>query len=100
MELKFNNGKFRIMQIADTQDTNKTSPATVEFIRYSLKIVKPDLVVFTGDKLRVRPFQYRKKNSLRFIKHTKIAWLLMLTTKLTVTAITTSPSSEKTARRN
>lgn len=52
MELKFNNGKFRIMQIADTQDTNKTSPATVEFIRYSLKIVKPDFVVFTGDQIK------------------------------------------------
>ena len=52
MNLKFNNGKFRIMQIADTQDTNKTAPATVEFIRYALKTVKPDLVVFTGDQIK------------------------------------------------
>ncbi len=52
MELKFNNGKFRIMQIADVQDTNKTSDATVRFIREALKNAKPDLVVFTGDQIK------------------------------------------------
>ena len=52
MNLNFNKGKFRIMQIADTQDTNKTAPATVEFIRYALKTVKPELVVFTGDQIK------------------------------------------------
>ena len=46
MELKFNNGKFRIMQIADTQDTSWTSPDTVNFIRCALEKAKPDLVVF------------------------------------------------------
>lgn len=52
MELKFNNGKFRIMQIADVQDTQKTSDATVRFIREALKVAKPDLVVFTGDQIK------------------------------------------------
>ena len=52
MELKFNNGKFRIMQIADTQDTSWTSPDTVNFIRCALKKAKPDLVVFSGDQLK------------------------------------------------
>ncbi len=52
MELKFNNGKFRIMQIADVQDTQKTSDATVRFIREALKQAKPDLVVFTGDQIK------------------------------------------------
>lgn len=52
MELKFNNGKFRIMQIADVQDTQRTSDATVRFIREALKEAKPDLVVFTGDQVK------------------------------------------------
>ena len=52
MELKFNNGKFRIMQIADVQDTQKTSDATVRFIREALKKAQPDLVVFTGDQVK------------------------------------------------
>ncbi len=52
MELKFNNGKFRIMQIADVQDTQRTSDATVRFIREALKVAKPDLVVFTGDQIK------------------------------------------------
>lgn len=53
MELKFdNNGRFRIMQIADTQDTNKTAPATVALIKEALKRSKPDLVVFTGDQIK------------------------------------------------
>lgn len=52
MELKFNNGKFRIMQIADVQDTQRTSDATVRFIREALKKAQPDLVVFTGDQVK------------------------------------------------
>ncbi len=52
MELKFNNGKFRIMQIADVQDTQRTSDATVRFIREALKKSQPDLVVFTGDQVK------------------------------------------------
>ncbi len=52
MELKFNNGKFRIMQIADVQDTQNTSDATVRFIREALNKAKPDLVVFTGDQVK------------------------------------------------
>ena len=52
MELKFNNGKFRIMQIADVQDTQNTSDATIRFIREALEATKPDLVVFTGDQIK------------------------------------------------
>ena len=47
--LKFKkDGTFRIMQIADTQDTNITSRNTVEFIGKALDSENPDLVVFTG----------------------------------------------------
>lgn len=51
--LKFNeNGKFRIMQIADIQDTQKTSKDTIEFISAALDRDKPDLVIFTGDQIK------------------------------------------------
>lgn len=52
MQLKFNNGKFRIMQIADIQDTQATSKDTLAFISAALDKDKPDLVVFTGDQLK------------------------------------------------
>lgn len=51
--LKFKkDGTFRIMQIADTQDTNITSKNTVEFIGKALDSETPDLVVFTGDQIK------------------------------------------------
>ena len=53
MELKFRpNGKFRIMQIADIQDTQITSKDTIELIEAALDKDKPDLVVFTGDQIK------------------------------------------------
>lgn len=52
-KLKFNSdGKFRIMQIADIQDTQVTSRDTVEFISNALDKDKPDLVIFTGDQIK------------------------------------------------
>ena len=51
--LKFNgNGKFRIMQISDIQDTQFTSKNTIEFIAAALDREKPDLVVFSGDQVK------------------------------------------------
>lgn len=51
--LKFkNDGTFRIMQVADTQDTNLTSKNTIEFLDKVLDAEKPDLVVFTGDQIK------------------------------------------------
>ena len=53
MELKFRpDGTFRIMQIADIQDTQITSKDTVELIEAALDKDKPDLVVFTGDQIK------------------------------------------------
>ncbi|MEG1845590.1 MAG: metallophosphoesterase family protein [Oscillospiraceae bacterium] len=52
-DLKFNeNGKFRIMQIADIQDTQYTSKNTIKFIEAALDKAQPDLVVFTGDQIK------------------------------------------------
>ena len=48
--LKFNdNGKFKIMQINDTQDTDKMNKRTENFIRKAVAQEKPDLVVIPGD---------------------------------------------------
>ncbi len=45
-------GKFRIMQIADTQDTQITSKDTIAFLERALDASGPDLVVFTGDQFK------------------------------------------------
>lgn len=50
--LKFNGGKFKLMQITDIQDTQFTSRDTLDFITAALKKEKPDLVVFTGDQVK------------------------------------------------
>lgn len=51
-ELKFSNGKFKIMQIADTQEIPAVSPDTIKLISAALDREKPDLVVFTGDQIK------------------------------------------------
>lgn len=50
--LNFNNGRFRIMQIADTQEIAAVSPDTIKLISAALDREKPDLVVFTGDQIK------------------------------------------------
>lgn len=50
--LKFRNGKFKIMQIADVQDTWITSQDTINFIGAAIDKEKPDLVIFTGDQVK------------------------------------------------
>lgn len=51
-ELNFKNRKFRIMQIADTQEIPAVSPDTIKLISAALDSEKPDLVVFTGDQIK------------------------------------------------
>lgn len=46
-----NNGKFKIMQIADIQETSKVSPDTIRLLTLALQKEKPDLVVLTGDQI-------------------------------------------------
>lgn len=51
--LRFNeNGQFKVIQVADVQDTQNTSPDTMNFLREVMKQEKPDLVVFSGDQLK------------------------------------------------
>ncbi len=51
-ELNFRNGRFKIMQIADTQEIPSVSPDTIKLISAALDAEKPDLVVFTGDQIK------------------------------------------------
>ena len=51
--LKFNSdGKFKIMQVADIQDTQLLNKNTFEFLGAALDREKPDLVVLTGDQIK------------------------------------------------
>ena len=51
-ELKFDeNGEFRILIVADTQDTAKPREAMLKLLNASLDAAEPDLVVFTGDQV-------------------------------------------------
>lgn len=51
MTLKFKNGLFKIMQIADTQEGAHVSPDTLNLIHTALNREKPDLVVYSGDQI-------------------------------------------------
>lgn len=52
-------GTFKIMQIADVQDTQHTAPDTIAFLKAALEKEKPDLVVFTGDQLKGYGISFR-----------------------------------------
>ena len=59
--LKFNSEhKFKIMQIADTQETPDVSPDTLSLINSALDREKPDLVIFTGDQIKGYSRKFRK----------------------------------------
>ena len=61
--LKFNkNGKFRILQISDLQDTKETAVDTLHFLEAAIPAVKPDLIVLTGDQLDVVGYWGNDKN--------------------------------------
>lgn len=45
-------GKFRILQINDFQDTDNVNEKSVDFLNKALDKYKPDLVVFVGDQLK------------------------------------------------
>lgn len=51
-KLKFNNGKFRILQLSDIQEIVNTNPDTVNLTRELIAATKPDLIVLTGDQIK------------------------------------------------
>ena len=52
-EIKFNNGKLKVMQVSDLQDTKRTCVDTLRFMDSAISYVKPDLIIMTGDQLDV-----------------------------------------------
>ncbi|MDR2687928.1 MAG: metallophosphoesterase family protein [Oscillospiraceae bacterium] len=50
--LKFKNGKFRIMQVTDIQDAADVDAETLRLIETALDQEKPDLAVLTGDQVK------------------------------------------------
>lgn len=60
LPLRFrSDGSFKIMQIADVQDTQKTSRDTIRFLCAALDAQQPDLVVFTGDQIKGYGFHFK-----------------------------------------
>ena len=49
--LRFRNGRFRIVQIADIQEAPVVSKDTLKLLGLALDRAQPDLAVFTGDQL-------------------------------------------------
>ncbi len=58
--LHFNNGKFKIMQIADIQEDYPVNPDTIKLITLALDKEKPDLVVLSGDQIQAYSSCYIK----------------------------------------
>ena len=59
--LRFNSDhKFKIMQIADTQEIPAVSPDTLSLINNALDREKPDLVIFTGDQIKGYSKRFKK----------------------------------------
>lgn len=52
IDLRFKNGNFRIMQVADTQESADVSVDTIRLLAAAIEKEKPDLVVFTGDQIK------------------------------------------------
>lgn len=50
--LKFNNGKFKIMQVTDIHALPKKNEDTINLLMKALEVEKPDIVIFTGDMLK------------------------------------------------
>ena len=52
MELRFReNGEFKILIIADAQDTDNPQKETTDIIKYSIEKTKPDLIILLGDNI-------------------------------------------------
>ncbi|MBE6783473.1 MAG: hypothetical protein E7536_05620 [Ruminococcaceae bacterium] len=51
MQLEFRNKKFKIMQVADTQEGKRVSPDLLNLLNAAMEEEKPDLVVYSGDQI-------------------------------------------------
>ena len=51
MQLKFKNGKFRILQVSDAQDLQHVRHTMMRMLNKAYDDLKPDLIVLTGDNI-------------------------------------------------
>lgn len=51
--IRFKNGKLKVLQLSDLQDTKNTSVDTLNFVDDAIAKVKPDFIIITGDQLDV-----------------------------------------------
>jgi len=66
--LKFNSGKFKIIQLTDIQDTPDIDPETIALIEAALDQEKPDLVVLTGDQVRGQAPKMRGEKREHYVR--------------------------------
>lgn len=50
-ELRFRDGRIRLLQVSDPQDLKNVRPAMVQMLNKAYDTLSPDLVVFTGDNI-------------------------------------------------
>lgn len=63
-KIKFNNGKFRILQISDAQDLHWVRKTMLQMLNNACDDLKPDLIVFTGDNIlgnHLRDYRFSSK---------------------------------------
>ena len=48
-ELRFKDGKFKILVLSDTQDDHHPAADMLNLVEQAIKEASPDLIVFTGD---------------------------------------------------
>jgi hypothetical protein len=81
-ELKFNNnGRFKIMQLTDIH-YNFTNPpelaqSSLEFISETAALVKPDLIMVTGDVVVTNDTRKAWQNIAETLSKTKIPWAVV-----------------------
>ncbi len=83
-ELKFKDGKFKILVLADVQDTDKPQQETVDLMTNAIDKTQPDLIVLTGDNIagwwrNVTPEKTKKavENVAKTINDRKIPFALV-----------------------
>ncbi|GAA3711828.1 metallophosphoesterase [Zhihengliuella alba] len=83
MPVRFgDDGKLRILQINDTQDTHLTDRRTIELIEKSLDTEKPGLVVLNGDTINGGPATEKQvkqayNNIIRPIEERGVKWAMV-----------------------
>lgn len=63
-KIKFNNGKLTILQISDAQDLHWVRKTMIKMLNEACDMIKPDLVVFTGDNIlgnHLRDYRFSSK---------------------------------------